>query len=68
MNPLGPLVLLVSFTGSVVLLVYWVARLWLLIRHSDEVLNRVLDADVSLGRHMWLCLRLMFAPPQTYSL
>jgi hypothetical protein len=59
---------LVIFTGSFMLLVYWLARLWLIFRHPEEVLNQVLDSDLSLGRRVWLFVRLMFAPPQTYSL
>ncbi len=61
-------VLLTTFTASFMLLVYWLARTWLLIRHPDEVVKRVLDSDLRFGRRVWLCVRLMFAPPQTYPL
>ncbi len=62
------LVSMVSLFFPSLLLFYWSARALLLMRRSEEEVTRVLDSDLWLGRRMWLAVRLMFAPPQTFSL
>ena len=32
--------------SMLLLLIYWLARTWLIFRHSEEVVNRVLDSDL----------------------
>jgi hypothetical protein len=68
MRAFGDFIGVVSSTGPLLLMVYWIARSWLLFRHPDEVVKRVLDSDLRHGRRIWLFVRMLFAPPQTYSL
>ncbi|HEV8145212.1 MAG TPA: hypothetical protein VGP79_02450 [Bryobacteraceae bacterium] len=68
MNAFGGFVVVVCSTGPALLMVYWIARSWLLLRQPEEVVKRVLDSDLRHGRRIWLFVQMMFAPPQTYSL
>ena len=52
---------------SALLLFYWCTCFFLLARQPIDQVNRVLDEDLWLGRRMWLTLRQLFVPPQTFT-
>ena len=68
MRVFGDFIVVVGSTAPALLMVYWMARSWLLFRHPDEEVKRVLDSDLRRGRQIWLFVRMLFVPPQTYSL
>jgi hypothetical protein len=57
--------LLVIFVCSG-LLVYWIARMFLMIRCSQEEIEETLACDLWWGRRLLLCLRSGFEPPHQF--
>jgi len=45
------------------LLVYWVARTWLLLFGAEEEIVETLESDLTWGRRLLLGLRTLFVPP-----
>jgi len=45
------------------LLVYWIARTFLLLNGSEEAIAETLESDLWWGRRLLLGLRTMFVPP-----
>jgi len=50
------------------LLLYWGSRVLTLLRASEADLNDLLDADLEMGRQVWLQLHGLFGPSQTFLL
>jgi hypothetical protein len=57
---------IIFFAGG--LLVYWVSRVVVLLVASEAEVNDLLNNDLSVGRQIWLYLRSLFIPPQTFIL
>jgi hypothetical protein len=57
---------IVFFAGG--LLVYWVSRVFVFLFASEAEANALLDNDLRMGRQIWLYLRSLFTPPQTFLL
>jgi hypothetical protein len=73
MTSMGPELIVQALASVVILFVsalllfYWCARFLLLARQPMDEVARVLNDDLRLGRRMWLIVRLLFAPPQTFT-
>ena len=49
------------------LLVYWVARTWLLLRGAEEEIDETLEMDLWWGRRLLLSLRALLVPPNQFA-
>ena len=54
------LIILFVSTG---LLIYWVARSWLLLTAGEEEIDETLETDLWWGRRLLLSLRALLVPP-----
>ena len=68
MNPNELFVVASIIFVAVGLFMYWGARVLTLLSASEAELNEVLDNDLEAARQIWLQIRALFAPPQTFLL
>jgi hypothetical protein len=68
MNPNELFIVASIIFFAVGLLMYWESRVLPLLRASEEELDDLLDGDLDTGRQIWLQVRSLFTPPQTFLL
>ena len=68
MNPNELFIVASIIFFTVGLLMYWGSRVLPLLRASEQALDNLLDCDLEAGRQIWLHVRSLFTPPQTFLL